>query len=112
MPLNNQTIVGNLRHTRNGCRSSHKKQIYLILIITTNEVRLRHVLPFKCLVEVDGKTYTTPNLFSNTKIVEQEAAALALDGISKKIKDCESKKMTEGGFPTIYQVCCMHIICS
>ena len=59
---------------------------------------------YRCSVEVDGETYTTIRTCLNKKAAEQEAAKLALEGISKKIKDSVSKKTNEGGFPPIYQV--------
>lgn len=63
-----------------------------------------HAPRYMCTVEVDGKTYSCLNSFSNKKAAEQEAARLALEGLSEKIKDCTSKKMTEVGFPPIHQV--------
>ncbi|KNA16793.1 hypothetical protein SOVF_085960 [Spinacia oleracea] len=58
---------------------------------------------FTSTVQVDGETYTSATACSNKKAAEQDAARIALEGISKKIKNCISKKTTEGGFPPIYQ---------
>lgn len=70
---------------------------------TVNKGVLRQPPKYLSTVQVDGETYTSLNTFSNRKAAEQEAARLALEGISKKIKNCVDKKTTEGGFPPIYE---------
>lgn len=70
---------------------------------TTNVEGVQHLPQYRCSVEVDGETYTTIRTCLNKKAAEQEVAKLALEGISKKIKDSVSKKTNEGGFPPIYQ---------
>lgn len=47
----------------------------------------QHAPKFRASVSVDGVTYTSPNTFSHRKAAEQDVAKIALECISKKIKD-------------------------
>ncbi|XP_050261031.1 double-stranded RNA-binding protein 4-like [Quercus robur] len=42
---------------------------------------------FRSTVEVDGATYTSPNTFLHKKAAEQDVAKIALEHISKRIRD-------------------------
>ncbi|KAL2926510.1 Double-stranded RNA-binding protein 4 [Bienertia sinuspersici] len=70
---------------------------------TVNEKGPQHFPQFRSTVEVDGDKYACLNTFSSRKAAEQDAAKIALEGISEKIKNCISKKTTDGGFPPVYQ---------
>ena len=64
-----------------------------------------NALRFMSAIEVDGVTYTSPNTFSQKKkkkIAEQDVAKVALEHISKKIRD--------EGCPLIYDVCYIMIV--
>ena len=64
-----------------------------------------NALRFMSTIEVDGVTYTSPNTFSQKKkkkIAEQDVAKVALEHISKKIRD--------EGCPLIYDVCYIMIV--
>ena len=52
---------------------------------------------FRSTVEVDGATYTSPNSFLHKKAAEQDVAKIALEHISKRIRD--------EGCPLIHEVC-------
>lgn len=47
----------------------------------------QHAPKFRASVLVDGVTYSSPNTFSHRKAAEQDVAKIALECISKKIKD-------------------------
>ena len=52
--------------------------------------RPSNALRFRSTVEVDGMTYTSPNTFlpkKKKKTAEQDVAKVALDHISKRIRD-------------------------
>ena len=65
-----------------------------------------NALRFMSTIEVDGMTYTSPNTFSQKKKkkknTEQDVAKVALEHISKKIRD--------EGCPLIYDVCYIMIV--
>ena len=63
-----------------------------------------NALRFMSTIEVDGVTYTSPNTFSQKKkkVAEQDVAKVALEHISKKIRD--------EGCPLIYDVCYIMIV--
>ena len=65
-----------------------------------------NALRFMSAIEVDGVTYTSPNTFSQKKkkkkIAEQDVAKVALEHISKKIRDERC--------PLIYDVCYIMIV--
>ena len=46
-----------------------------------------NALRFRSTVEVDGATYISPNTFLRKKAAEQDVAKVALEHISKRIKD-------------------------
>lgn len=52
---------------------------------------------------VDGKLFTSLNRFSNRKAAAQDVAKIALEEMSKRIKDCLSNKINDEGFPWIYE---------
>ncbi|XP_021769450.1 double-stranded RNA-binding protein 3-like isoform X2 [Chenopodium quinoa] len=70
---------------------------------TINEGGPPHTPQYRSTVEVDGDAYTCLNSFSTRKAAEQDAARLALEGITKKIKERVSEKTTDGCFPPIHQ---------
>ncbi|KAK9700244.1 hypothetical protein RND81_08G226200 [Saponaria officinalis] len=70
---------------------------------TVNEQELRQVPKFRSTVEVDGEKYTSTNTFTTRKAAEQDVAKLALESISKKIKNCVSRNTKDGGFPPIHE---------
>ncbi|RVX07560.1 Double-stranded RNA-binding protein 1 [Vitis vinifera] len=78
---------------------TQRSAIPLPIYQTVNE-GFQHAPKFRSTVLVDGATYTSPNTFSHRKAAEQDVARLALEFISKKIKD--------EGCPLIREVCCMH----
>ena len=61
-----------------------------------------NALRFRSTVEVDRATYTSPNTFLRKKAAEQDVAKVALEHISKKIRD--------EGCPLIYDVCYIMIV--
>ena len=64
-----------------------------------------NALRFMSTIEVDEVTYTSPNTFSQKKKkknTEQDVAKVALEHISKKIRD--------EGCPLIYDVCYIMIV--
>ena len=65
----------------------------------------QHAPKFRSMVEVDGQIYTSPNTFSKRKMAEQDVSKLALEHISKKIKD-ERCPLT----PLICEVCYIMIV--
>ncbi|XP_075675438.1 double-stranded RNA-binding protein 4-like [Castanea sativa] len=46
-----------------------------------------NAIRFRSTVEVDGATYTSPNTFLHKKAAEQDVAKIALEHISKRIRD-------------------------
>ncbi|XAR51468.1 hypothetical protein NMG60_11006102 [Bertholletia excelsa] len=65
---------------------AQKSAIPLPVYQTLNEGK-PHAPKFRSTVFVDGVYYTSQNTFSNRKAAEQDVAKLALDGITKKIKE-------------------------
>ncbi|KAF3457785.1 hypothetical protein FNV43_RR02444 [Rhamnella rubrinervis] len=65
---------------------THKSGILLPVYHTVNE-GLQHLPKFRSTVVVDGESYTSPNSFLHRKMAEQDAARIALESVSKKIKD-------------------------
>lgn len=65
---------------------TQRSAIPLPIYQTVNE-GFQHAPKFRSTVLVDGATYTSPNTFSHRKAAEQDVARLALEFISKKIKD-------------------------
>ena len=49
--------------------------------------RPSNALRFSSTVEVDEATYTSPNTFLQKKIAEQDVAKIALEHVSKRIRD-------------------------
>ena len=78
---------------------TQRSAIPLPIYQTFNE-GFQHAPKFRSAVLVDGETYKSPNSFSHRKAAEQDVARIALESISKKIKD--------EGCPLIREVCCMH----
>ncbi|KAH9614961.1 hypothetical protein KSS87_014116 [Heliosperma pusillum] len=72
---------------------------------TVSEQEPRESPRFRSTVEVDGKKYTSLKTFATRKAAEQDVAKLALEGISKSIKNCASSKTVDGGFPRIHERC-------
>ncbi|KAL5826317.1 hypothetical protein ACOSQ4_018114 [Xanthoceras sorbifolium] len=66
----------------------------LPLYQTINE-GFQHAPEFRSTVMVDGETYTSSNTFSHRKAAEQDVAKLALECISKKIKNEECPPIIE-----------------
>lgn len=77
---------------------THKSGILLPVYQTVNE-GLQHLPMFRSTVIVDGESYTSPNSFSHRKMAEQDAARIALESLSKKIKDERCP------FTLIHEVC-------
>lgn len=77
---------------------TQRSSIPLPVYQTTNEGSL-HAPRFRSTVLVDGTSYTSLDTFSHRKAAEQDAAKVALDCITKKIKD--------EGCPIIREVCCI-----
>ncbi|XP_007033051.2 PREDICTED: double-stranded RNA-binding protein 4 [Theobroma cacao] len=65
---------------------TQRSSIPLPVYQTTNEGSL-HAPRFRSTVLVDGTSYTSLDTFSHRKAAEQDAAKVALDCITKKIKD-------------------------
>ncbi|KAK9272942.1 hypothetical protein L1049_003321 [Liquidambar formosana] len=65
---------------------TQRASIPLPIYQTINE-GYQHAPQFRSSVLVDGAAYTSPNTFSHRKAAEQDVAKLALECISKKIKD-------------------------
>ncbi|KAK4552061.1 hypothetical protein RGQ29_032198 [Quercus rubra] len=65
---------------------AQRSAIHLPLYKTVNEASL-HAPKFRSTVEVDGQIFTSRNTFLKRKIAEQDVSKLALEHISKKIKD-------------------------
>ncbi|XP_050284096.1 double-stranded RNA-binding protein 8-like [Quercus robur] len=63
-----------------------RSAIQLPMYKTVNEGS-QHAPKFRSTLEVDGQIYTSPNTFSKRKMAEQDVSKLALEHISKKIKD-------------------------
>ncbi|KAK7849948.1 double-stranded rna-binding protein 1 [Quercus suber] len=65
---------------------AQRSAIQLPVYKTVNEGS-QHAPMFRSTVVVDGQIYTSPNTFLKSKIAEQDVSKLALEHISKKIKD-------------------------
>lgn len=65
---------------------AQRSAIQLPMYKTVNEGS-QHAPKFRSTVVVDGQIYTSPNTFLQRKIAEQDVSKLALEHISKKIKD-------------------------
>ncbi|KAJ4706936.1 Double-stranded RNA-binding protein [Melia azedarach] len=65
---------------------AQRSAIALPVYNTVNE-GYQHAPKFRSTVLVDGATYTSPNTFPNRRAAEQDVAKLALECISKKIKE-------------------------
>lgn len=66
-------------------------------VYQTVNLGFQHAPKFRSSVLVDGMVYTSPNTFSHRKAAEQDVAKVALECISKKIRD--------EGCPLIREVC-------
>lgn len=82
---------------------TQRAKIPLPVYKTISEGGPRHAPQFRSTVVVDGKTFTSLTTFSNRKAAEQDVAKIALEGISRSIKDCISSKTGDEGFPPIYE---------
>ena len=80
---------------------TQRSAISLPIYQTINEGS-QHAPRFRSTVVVDEVKYISPNTFSHRKAAEQDVAKLALECISKKIKD--------EGCPLIREVCYIMII--
>ena len=61
-----------------------------------------NALRFRSTVEVDGATYNSLNTFLRKKAAEKDVAKVALEHISKRIRDeC---------YPLVYEVCYIRIV--
>lgn len=80
---------------------TQRSALPLPLYQTINE-GTQHAPKFRASVLVDGTTYWSSQTFSNRKAAEQDVARLALEGISRKIKD--------EGCPIIRGVSCLYSI--
>lgn len=56
-------------------------------VYQTVNLGFQHAPKFRSSVLVDGMVYTSPNTFSHRKAAEQDVAKVALECISKKIRD-------------------------
>ncbi|XXG83973.1 hypothetical protein AAC387_Pa10g1602 [Persea americana] len=65
---------------------TQRSALPLPLYQTINE-GTQHAPKFRASVLVDGTTYWSCQMFSNRKAAEQDVARVALEGISRKIKD-------------------------
>ncbi|XP_075672416.1 uncharacterized protein LOC142641972 isoform X2 [Castanea sativa] len=65
---------------------AQRSAVQLPMYKTVNEGS-QHAPKFRSTVVVDGQIYTSPNTFLQRKIAEQDVSKLALEHISKKIKD-------------------------
>ncbi|XP_021755020.1 uncharacterized protein LOC110720324 isoform X2 [Chenopodium quinoa] len=98
-----QSIPEHLLYKNRLQEYAQKANIPLPVYRTINNGGASQAPRFTSTVEIDGETYTSMDTLTNRKAAEQDAAKHALEGISKKIKNCISKKTTEGGFPPIFQ---------
>lgn len=80
---------------------TQRSALPLPLYQTINE-GTQHAPKFRASVLVDGTTYWSCQMFSNRKAAEQDVARVALEGISRKIKD--------EGCPIIREVSCIYNI--
>ena len=64
--------------------------------------RPSNALRFRSIVEMDGVTYTSPNTFLQKKEVKQDVTEVALEHISKRIRD--------EGCPLVHEVCYIIIV--
>ncbi|CAL5349160.1 unnamed protein product [Camellia sinensis] len=62
-----------------------KSSIPLPVYETINEGGVPHEPRFRSTIRVDGASYTSHDVFSQRKVVEQDVARVALDGITQKI---------------------------
>ena len=76
---------------------AQRSNIALPMYQTTNEGS-PHAPRFKSTVWVDGMSYTSQITFSQRKAAEQDVARLALESLSKRIKD--------EGCPLVCEVWC------
>ena len=81
-----------------------RSAIQLPMYKTVNEGS-QHAPKFRSTVVVDGQIYTSSNTFLQRKIAEQDVSKLALEHISKKIKD-ERCPLT----PLVCEVCYIMIV--
>ncbi|XP_021296460.1 double-stranded RNA-binding protein 4-like isoform X2 [Herrania umbratica] len=75
-----------LMHKNRLQEHTQRSSIPLPVYQTTNEGSL-HAPRFRSTVVVDGTSYSSPDTFSHRKAAEQDAAKVALECITKKIKD-------------------------
>ena len=61
-----------------------------------------NALRFRSTIEVDGMTYTHSYTFLQKNVAKQDVAKVALEHISKRIKD--------EGCPLVYEVCYIMIV--
>lgn len=85
-----------MKHKNKLQEYTQKAGIPLPVYQTINE-GLQHAPRFRSTVWVDGQSYTTSRTFLQRKAAEQDAAKLALEGISKNMKD--------QACPMIHEVC-------
>ena len=83
---------------------AQRSAIQLPMYKTVNEGS-QHAPKFRSTVVVDGQIYTSANTFLQRKIAEQDVSKLALEHISKKIKD-ERCPLT----PLVCEVCYIMIV--
>lgn len=81
---------------------TQRAKIQFPIYQTINEGQM-HAPKFRSTVLVDGNTYISSNTFSSRRAAELDVAKVALEGISKKINNWISNKMSDEGFPPIYE---------
>ncbi|KAI9160167.1 hypothetical protein LWI28_005696 [Acer negundo] len=79
-------LLEHLMHKNRLQEYAQRSSIALPIYQTVNE-GYQHAPRFRATVLVDGETYTSSNTYSHRKAAEQDVAKLALECISKKIKD-------------------------
>ncbi|KAK3218426.1 hypothetical protein Dsin_012396 [Dipteronia sinensis] len=79
-------LLEHLMHKNRLQEYAQRSSIALPIYQTVNE-GYQHAPRFRATVFVDGETYTSSNTYLHRKAAEQDVAKLALECISKKIKD-------------------------
>jgi dsRNA-specific ribonuclease len=97
-------VLGILEHLtyKNLLQQYTKRRCIPLPIYKTINEGSQGALQFRTTILVDGGSYTSLNTTSDREAAERNAAKLALEGISQKIKD-EGRRL-------ICEVCCSAIV--
>jgi dsRNA-specific ribonuclease len=97
-------VLGILEHLtyKNLLQQYTKRRCIPLPIYKTINEGSQGALQFRATILVDGGSYTSLNTTSDREAAERNAAKLALEGISQKIKD-EGRRL-------ICEVCCSAIV--